>query len=49
MELAGEALVEAGVDKVEVGGDFEGVALVTRTFTLRGGEAGDCTLTEGGE
>jgi len=41
--------VEPGVDKDEVGGDFEGVALVTRTFRLLGGEAGDCTLTEGGE
>lgn len=48
-EPAGEALVEPGVDKVELGGDFEGVAFVTRTLRVLGGEAGDCTLTEGGE
>jgi hypothetical protein len=48
-EPAGEALVEPGVDRVELGGDFEGVALVTRTLRVLGGEAGDCTLTEGGE
>lgn len=49
IEPAGEALLEPGVDTAEEGVDFEGVALVTRTWRFRGGEVGDCTLTVGGE